>query len=152
MHSIASLDDLRTLCAASTTVSNYFPVDQDAIDTFAELTNDRQWIHVDPTRAAAESPYGCTIAHGFLILSMVSGAFAQCFSFPSRKFGLNYGFDRLRFTGPVPAGARVRSAFTLQQIDDIRPGEVRCHWKVEMQVEGSERPAMVAVWLVQMRF
>ncbi|MCY1237807.1 putative enoyl-CoA hydratase 1 [compost metagenome] len=152
MHSIASLDDLRALCAAPAAVSEYFPIGQGAIDTFAELTHDRQWIYVDPERAAADSPYGCTVAHAFLILSMVSAAFGQCFAFPGRKLALNYGFDRLRFTGPVPAGARVRGAFTLQQLDDVRPGEVRCHWKVEMQVEGSERPAMVATWLVQMRF
>ncbi len=152
MQTIASLEELRSAVGAPAAVSGYFTLDQRIIDTFADLTHDRQWIHVDPVRAAAESPYGCTIAHGLLTLSMVTAAFGQCYRFPNRKLSLNYGFDRVRFTGAVPAGSRLRGSFALQRVEDVRPGEVRCFWKVELQVEGADRPAMVATWLMQMRY
>lgn len=152
MQALSSVEAVKALRDAPAAVSDYIVLDQETIDTFARLTGDRQWIHVYPVRAAAESPFGCTIAHGLLTLSMVTTAFTQCFSFPGRKMSVNYGFDKVRFTGAVPAGARVRGVFVLQRVEDVRPGEIRCFWQVEMQVENSERPAMAATWLVQMRY
>lgn len=127
-------------------------VDQPMIDAFAELTGDRQWIHTDPVRAAAESPFGTTIAHGLLTLSLVTAWYQRCFAFPNRKMALNYGFDRLRFTSPVPCGSALVGRFELAQVDDLRPGEVRCRWQVTVQAQGAERPALVADWLMQMRY
>lgn len=80
-------------------------VDQSAIDTFGDVVHDRQWIHVDPVRAAAESPFGTTIAHGLLTLSLITGWYHQLFEFPGRKLALNYGFDKVRFPAPVPSGS-----------------------------------------------
>lgn len=127
-------------------------VDQTMIDTFADVTRDRQWIHTDPARAAAESPFKATIAHGLLTLSLVTGWYHRCFAFPNRKMALNYGFDKVRFTNPVPCGSNLVGSFQLAQVEDIRENEVRCHWKVSIQVEGAERPAMVADWLMQVRY
>lgn len=152
MHTLNSIDAVRARLHGPAAVSGYFTLDQATIDTFANVTGDRQWIHVDPARAAADSPYGCTIAHGLLTLSMVTVAYTQCFSLPGCKLLLNYGFDKIRFTGPVPAGARIRGSFHLAGLEDVRPGEVRGIWRVEIHVEGSECPAMVATWLLQMRY
>lgn len=152
MQQLSSIEAVRALLGAPAAVSSYFKLDQQRINIFAELTGDQQWIHVDPARAAVESPYGGTIAHGLLTLSMITTAITECFSFPGRKMALNYGFDKVRFTGTVPAGARVRGAFALERVDDVKPGEVRCFWRVEMQVESRDRPAMVATWIVQMRY
>lgn len=127
-------------------------IDQATIDGFAEITRDKQWIHTDPVRAAAESPFKTTIAHGLLTLSLVTGWYHRCFAFPNRKMALNYGFDKVRFTSPVPCGARLVGSFQLTQVEDIRENEVRCHWKVTIQAEGAERPAMVADWLMQVRY
>lgn len=127
-------------------------VDQATIDTFAEVTRDRQWIHTDPVRAAAESPFKTTIAHGLLTLSLVTGWYHRCFAFPNRKMALNYGFDKVRFTSPVPCGSRLVGSFELLRVEDLRDNEARCHWKVSVHVEGAERPAMVADWLMQLRY
>ena len=127
-------------------------VDQAMIDTFAGVTHDRQWIHVDPVRAAAESPFGGTIAHGLLTLSLITGWYHRCFAFPNRKMGLNYGFDKVRFTRPVPSGSRLVGSFQLARVEELRPGEARCAWTVTVQAEGAERPALVADWLMQVRY
>lgn len=152
-HPIAfSLPQLRAFVGQPAVHSPWLRVDQAMIDRFADVTLDRQWIHLDAERAARESPYGRTIAHGFLTLSLMSHLFAQAVTFLGRKTSVNYGFDRLRFTAPVAEGAEVRAAIVLAQVDDIGPDEVRCHWDVRIEVKGSERPAIVALWLVQMRF
>lgn len=127
-------------------------VDQAMIDTFAGVTDDQQWIHVDPERAALESPFKTTIAHGLLTLSLITGWYQRCFAFPNRKMALNYGFDKVRFTSPVPCGARLVGSFQLAKVEDIKPEEVRCCWTVTVQVEGAQRPAMVADWLMQVRY
>ena len=113
-------------------------VDQAMIDTFAGVTRDHQWIHTDPVRAAAESPFKTTIAHGLLTLSLITGWYQQCFVFTGRKLALNYGFDKLRFTNPVPCGSRLVGSFQLTQADLVRSDELRCHWKVMVQAEGHE--------------
>jgi acyl dehydratase len=127
-------------------------IDQATIDAFAEITHDRQWIHTDPVRAAAESPFKTTIAHGLLTQSLITGWYHRCFAFPNRKLALNYGFDKVRFTNPVPCGSRLVGGFQLAQVEDIRENEVRCHWKVTVQAVGAERPALVADWLMQLRY
>ncbi|MGH6626988.1 MAG: MaoC family dehydratase [Burkholderiaceae bacterium] len=127
-------------------------VDQDMIDVFAGVTQDRQWIHTDPVRAATESPFKTTIAHGLLTLSLITGWYHRCFAFPNRKMALNYGFDKVRFTGPVPSGSKLGGSFQLERVDDIKPDEVRCVWNVEVHIEGAERPVMVATWLMQIRY
>ena len=127
-------------------------VDQAMIDTFAGVTDDRQWIHVDAERAALESPFKTTIAHGLLTLSLITGWYHRCFAFPNRKMALNYGFDKVRFTNPVPCGSRLVGSFQLTRVEDVKPDEVRCFWTVKVQAEGAERPAMVADWLMQVRY
>jgi acyl dehydratase len=127
-------------------------VDQAMIDTFAGVTNDQQWIHVDPERAAVESPFKTTIAHGLLTLSLITGWYHRCFAFPNRKMALNYGFDKVRFTSPVPCGSRLVGSFQLAKVEDVKTDEVRCLWTVKVQAEGAERPAMVAEWLMQVRY
>jgi acyl dehydratase len=127
-------------------------IDQAMIDTFAGITHDRQWIHTDPQRAAVESPFKTTIAHGLLTLSLITGWYHRCFAFPNRKLALNYGFDKVRFTSPVPQGSHLVGSFQLDKVEDLREGEVRCYWTVKIQAEGAERPAVVASWLMQVRY
>ena len=119
------------------------------IDAFAAVTHDQQWIHVDPERAALESPFKTTIAHGLLTLSLVTGWYHRCFDFPNRKMALNYGFDKVRFTSPVPCGTRLVGQLRAGQGGGRQADEVRCYWNVKVQGEGAERPAMVAQWLMQ---
>lgn len=127
-------------------------IGQDLIDRFACVTRDRQWIHVDPERAAAESPYGGTIAHGFLLLSLLSCWQSSCIAFPGAAVVLNYGFDRVRFTAPVRSGARVAACFALDQVAEPRPGEARCAWAVTVRAEESPRPAVHADWRIVVRY
>ncbi|HUJ86251.1 MAG TPA: MaoC family dehydratase [Burkholderiales bacterium] len=123
-------------------VSPWLEITQERIDTFAKAIDDYQWIHVDRERAK-RSPYGTTIAHGFLTLSLVAHLSEMTFSFSDRKMGLNYGLNRVRFTAPVPSGSKVRARFTLAQYDKIEGG-VQVGWKVVMEREGGEKPVMVA--------
>ncbi|MCD0503026.1 MaoC family dehydratase [Bordetella petrii] len=127
-------------------------VDQRMIDAFADVAHDHQWIHVDPARAAGESPFGTTIAHGLLTLSLITGWYHQLFEFPGRKLALNYGFDKVRFTSAVPSGSALVGSFQLARVDDLRDNEARCAWNVDVRVQGAERPAMVAEWLMQLRY
>lgn len=135
-------------------VSPWRAVTQPMIDTFAEVIDDAQWIHVDVARARAESAYGGTIAHGFLTLALFTALLESCVATDGWRTGINYGFDRLRFTGPVPAGARVRGRFTLHAIDRLpakgaQTEGVQLHWDVIVEVEGAEQPAIVARWLTR---
>ncbi|MBY0411277.1 MAG: MaoC family dehydratase [Burkholderiaceae bacterium] len=127
-------------------------VDQDMINVFANITQDKQWIHKEPERAAIETPSKTTIAHGLLTLSLVTGWHHRCFAFPNRKLALNYGFDKIRFIAPVPSGSQLVGSFQLERVDDIKLDEVRCFCHVEMHIEGAQRPVMVATWLMQIRY
>ncbi len=127
-------------------------VDQETINAFAAVSQDSQWIHTDPQRAALESPFKTTIAHGLLTLSLLTGWYLRCFTFPNRKMALNYGFDKVRFTGVVPCDSRLIGSFQLERVEDIKADEVRCIWHVEVHIEGSERPVMVANWIMQVRY
>lgn len=133
-------------------VSDWFLIDQARIDRFADLTEDRQFIHVDPARAARDTPFGGTIAHGFLTLSMASHFLEQAVpEIGSTRESLNYGFEKLRFLSPVPAGARVRGRFSLQRVDARGPDARLITLSLTVETEGSERPALVADWLIMQR-
>ncbi|MCC6000645.1 MAG: MaoC family dehydratase [Pararhodobacter sp.] len=131
-------------------ISDWFRVDQQRIDRFADLTEDRQFIHIDPVRAA-ETPFGGTIAHGFLTLSMLSHFLEQAVpEMGNARESLNYGFEKLRFLSPVPAGARIRGRFTLLGTEERRPGMRLCRLGAEIEIEGGTRPALATEWLVML--
>lgn len=123
--------------------SDWVTVGQAEIDDFGRLTGDDQWIHVDPVRAAAEMPGGKTIAHGLLVLGLVPALQRQCYRIRNRGRGLNYGYDRVRFVAPVPEGARVRLAITLNSVERVANG-TRILTSQVIEMEGGERPALVA--------
>ncbi len=142
-----NLSDLRALVGQEIGVSNWHVVTQKQIDQFAEVSGDYQWIHVDQERAARESPYGTTIAHGFLTVSLLSQLINEAVVIEGDyKLRVNYGFNRLRFTGAVPSGARIRGRFALHAIKDVEGG-VEITWLSTVEVEGRDKPALVAEWL-----
>ncbi|MEM9028411.1 MAG: MaoC family dehydratase [Pseudomonadota bacterium] len=131
-------------------VSDWILVDQAKISAFAELTGDPQFIHVDPARARAETPFGGTIAHGFLLLSLVTQMRANAVPpIVGIAMGINYGFERVRFISPVPSGSRVRGRFTLAALEARGPNEVQLAWGVSVDVSGAHKPALVAEWLTR---
>jgi len=140
---IHGMEELRSLIGQEAGVSDWVPVTQEMINRFAELSGDDQWIHVDVERARKETPFGATIAHGFLTVSLLSQLSRQAVDVRGDfKMRINYGFNRLRFVSPVPAGSRVRARFTPQKVTD---NEVT--WLVTVEVEGQQKPALVAEWL-----
>ena len=143
---MASIRELASRVGQEVGVSPWVAVDQARIDTFAKAIDDFQWIHVDPERAKG-SPFGGTIAHGFLTLSLLSHLSERTFSFSDRRMGVNYGLNRVRFTSPVPAGARVRARFTLAKFEPIEGNGVQVTWNVTVEIEGKDKPALVAEWL-----
>ena len=128
-------------------LSDWYLVSQSLIDAFAEVTHDHQWIHCDPGRAKAESPLGGPIAHGFLTLSLLTHLKMQAVRIEGAfKMSVNYGFNRVRFPAPVPAGARIRLRSALQSVEDISRG-IQVTWAITIEVEGQSKPALVAEWL-----
>lgn len=133
--------------------SDWLTLDQAMIDAFADVTRDHQFIHVDAERARRETPFGGTIAHGFLTLSLLSGLAEQCFPRIEGSIEmLNYGLDRLRFLNPVPSGSRVRAHFTLKSCELKAEGRLLIRYAVQVEIEGQERPALVADWLALVLF
>jgi len=129
-------------------VSCWFEITQARIDTFAKVTEDTFFIHIDPQRAARETPYGGTIAHGFLTASLLSAmAYDAVPTIRGAARSVNYGFNRLRFVAPVPAGSRIRGRFTLTRADDSKPGEVTLDYAVTVEIDGAAKPALAADWL-----
>ena len=144
---LASLDDIRSRIGDEVGVSSWLKIDQARIDAFAEATEDRQFIHTDPA-AAAQTPLGGTIAHGFLSLSLLSRMAAEAMLVPDGiKMALNYGLDRVRFLSPVRAGNRVRGRFTLDSVEEKAPGQVLMRHLVTVEIEGEDKPALTALWL-----
>ncbi|MCB1426816.1 MAG: MaoC family dehydratase [Zhengella sp.] len=142
----ATLDDLRGAVGKEIGLSPWHEITQGMIDAFADVTKDHNFIHVDPERAA-QTPFGGTIAHGFLTLSMLSVfAYQALARLQGRKMGVNFGFEKVRFVNPVPAGKRIRARFTLDHLK-IRPsGYVEMTYGVTVEIEGVVKPALTAEW------
>lgn len=145
---IESIAKLRDHVGQEVAVSEGFEVSQERINQFAEATEDRQWIHVDPERAARESPFKQTIAHGFLTLSLLSELGKRAMSVGGVKLAINYGLNRVRFVSPVPAGSTIRARFKLAALEEISRG-VQATWDVIIEREGTDKPCCVAEWLVR---
>ncbi len=127
-------------------MSPWVEIGQERIDTFAKAIDDFQWIHVDRSRAQS-SPFGGTIAHGFLTLSLLSHLSERTFSFAERRMGVNYGLNRVRFTSPVRSGSRVRARFTLAKYEPIEGNGVQVTWNTVVEIEGADKPALIAEWI-----
>ena len=142
MKNYPQLADLQALVGQPLGTSDWITVDQPRIDAFADATLDHQWIHVDPERAA-QGPFGTTIAHGFLTLSLLPAFFASAFDIGDVRMGVNYGLNRVRFTAPVPVGSRLRASFRLLAYEPL-DGGAQLVTEVTVEREGAERPACVA--------
>ena len=139
--------DLRALVGRELGPSPSIVVDQARIDAFADVTEDPQFIHIDPERAA-QTPFGGTVAHGFLTLSLLSRMAADAMLRPEGvKMGVNYGFERVRFMAPVRSGKRVRGRFRLERFEEKRPGQWQFVHNVTVEIEGEDKPALVADWI-----
>lgn len=143
-----SLAELHAQVGGEPRYSRWFTIDQKRIDAFAEVTEDWQFIHCDPEKAAREAPFGGTIAHGFLSLSMLSAMVYDADpELEGVAMGINYGFNRIRFTHPVKAGQKVRAKFTTLKVDEKSPTNIVKTTKVEVEIDGEQRPALTAEWL-----
>ena len=142
MKHYARLEDLRSEIGHEIAVSDWITVDQARIDKFADATGDHQWIHVDPVRAAA-GPFGATVAHGFLTLSLLPEMSASAFTVRDTRMGVNYGLNRVRFPAPVPSGSRLRGRFKLLGYEPIEGG-AQVVVEVTMERQGSDKPVCVA--------
>ncbi len=139
---------LRNRVGQEIAVGNWFEISQDRISQFAEATGDHQWIHVDRARAAAESPFKTTIAHGFLTLSLMSTFIREAIQFTGLRMAINYGLNRVRFVSPVPSGSRVRARIAAAAFEEVSGG-YQVTWSVTVEREGSDRPCCVADWIVR---
>jgi acyl dehydratase len=148
MLTITGIDELKTKVGEELGVSEWREVTQADIDAFAEATGDHQWIHVDPERAA-QTPFGSTIAHGLYTLSLGPVLSEEAFSLEGIAFGLNYGYDRVRFPSPLPVDSRVRMRATLTSVDDV-PGGIQMKVTQTFEREGGEKPVCVAEQLVRL--
>jgi acyl dehydratase len=129
-------------------VSGWLLVAQDRIAAFADATDDHQWIHVDAERARTGTPFGATIAHGFLTLSLVSALVRDAVTVDGVRMALNYGLNRVRFVSPVPSGSRIRARVALAKIDDMADS-IQAIWNVTIERDGGDKPAVVAEWIVR---
>ena len=129
--------------------SSWIDVPQDIITQFADVTGDRQWLHVDVDRARSEGPYGTTIAHGFLTLSLMSRLIRDAIRFEGSRRAINYGLNRVRFPSPLPAGSKVRGRFTLVSVDEVAGGARQATWAAVVEREGAGKPCCAAEWLVR---
>ena len=146
MLKIATTAELEEWVGKELGVSDWIVVDQDRIDGFAEATEDRQWIHIDTERAKTDMPGGKTIAHGFLTLSLTAGL--MVFAVPGASRAINYGLNKVRFTNMVPAGSKVRLRQALISTEPVKGGGVRCVVGSTIEIEGTDRPAMVGEALI----
>lgn len=143
--STLSMQDLAGRVGEEVGVSPWLEVTQERIDLFARAIDDPQWIHVDPERARS-SPFGGTIAHGFLTLSLLTRLVETTFSFSDRKMGVNYGLNKVRFTAPLRSGSRIRARFVLAAFEPIAGGS-QVTWNVTVECEGADKPVMIAEWI-----
>jgi acyl dehydratase len=148
-----SLGDVPGLVGQELGTSEWISVDQTMIDLFADATQDHQFIHVDPARAEAESPFGGTIAHGFLTLSLLSTMnFKTVPKIREQTMGINYGFDRVRFMSPVRSGSRVRGHFTLAECRFRGAGMLMTTYDISIEIENEKKPALTACWITIVQF
>jgi acyl dehydratase len=147
MKSFETLAELQALVGQALGHSDWITVDQSRIDRFADATGDHQWIHVDPQRAAA-GPFGATVAHGFLTLSLLPEMAASAFQITGSRMGVNYGLNRVRFPAPVPSGSKLRGHFKLLSFEPI-DGGAQLVMEVTMEREGSAKPVCVAESVVR---
>ena len=143
-----SLAAYQNLVGRQIGLSSWHLVDQSRINIYADVIDDHQFIHVDPERARRETPFGTTIAHGFLIMSLLSiMSYEVMPAIEGTTMGVNYGFDKLRFVSPVRAGSRVRGLFTLTEAKLRKPKELQSRTNVTVEIEGEDKPALVADWI-----
>ena len=146
---VADLDALKNFVGREIGVSDWLEVTQGRIQQFAEATEDRQWIHLDAERAKRESPYGTTISHGFLTLSLISYLMKQAVQIQGGlRMAVNYGLNRVRFPAPVPAGSRIRGRFALAELKELPKG-IEAVFSVTVESEGKEKPCCAAEWIVR---
>ena len=142
------LAHLGDLAGREVGVSDWLVVAQDRIDAFADATGDHQWIHVDAERARTSTPFGATIAHGFLTLSLLSALMRDAVTVSGARMTLNYGLNRVRFVSPVPSGSRIRARVALAKIDHMADS-IQAVWNVTIERDGGDKPAVVAEWIVR---
>ena len=148
MRVIASIEELKSLIGQEVAITDWFAITQERVNLFADATGDHQWIHLDAERCRRESPFGGTIAHGFLTLSLLPMMLESALSMPSAKMGVNYGLNKVRFPAPVPVGSRVRGRMALLEVEDIGDG-TQIVFKVTMEREGGDKPVCVAESIVR---
>lgn len=141
-----ALDALPAMVGSEVAASDWFAVGQDRIATFAEATDDRQWIHLDPERCRRESPFGQPVAHGFLTLSLLPAMLGSALEIAGMRMGVNYGLNKVRFPSPLPAGSRVRSRWMLAGAEQVAGGW-QFTWDVTIEAEGAAKPVCVAEFL-----
>jgi len=146
--STLTIDELRQRVGQEIGVSEPFQITQERVNLFADATEDHQWIHVDPAKAE-DGPFGGTIAHGFLTLSLLSHLLAQVYRIEGTKMGINYGLNKVRFTAPVPVGSKIRGVVDIGDVEDAKGGAVQVTTRITVEIEGSERPALVAEWITR---
>ena len=146
-----SLDDVRSHVGQEVFLTEWVLITQERINQFAQATGDFQWIHVDPERAAKSSPFGTTIAHGFLTLSLLGKFYEDHLSLPFCEMGINYGLNKVRFTQPVRVNSQVRGRFVLSKLEDISGG-IQLTFNVLIEIEGLDKPACVAESVVRQYF
>ncbi len=149
---LESLHSLKAYAGREIATTGWLAMTQERIDRFAEATGDRQWIHVDPERAQRESPYGATIAHGFLTLSLMSHFMREAIQLPNEvRRTINYGLNRVRFPAPVRAGQKIRARIRLQSCREM-PDSVEAVFDIAIEVEGAEKPCCAAEWILRYFF
>ena len=145
-----SIPDLKTHIGKELAVTDWLPITQDHVQQFADATGDPQWIHLDQARAAKESPYGGTIAHGFLTLSLLSQFMKQALEIQGLRMAINYGLNRVRFPAAVKVGTNIRARFTLLSVKDLDAGSVEVVYQATVQTsDGAEKPCCIAEWIVR---
>ena len=152
MRVIASIAEAVDAVGKELGVSRWITVDQDRVNAFADTTGDHQWIHVDAERAATQSPYGTTIAHGFLTLSLIPGLSKDNYRVDNAKMGINYGLNKVRFLAPVPVGGRVRLRSDLVEARRVNDTTVDLTVRQTVELAGSDKPAAVAEVIARMVF
>ncbi|MFM6985176.1 MAG: MaoC family dehydratase [Hydrogenophaga sp.] len=148
MKTFETWDELSACVGQVVAVSDWISITQDQVNRFADATGDHQWIHVDPEKAR-HGPFGATVAHGFLTLSLLPRFFESSFTVRGSRLGVNYGLNKVRFTAPVPVGSRLRAHMTLLSVEPV-PGEgLQMVWQVQIEREGSDKPVCVAESLIR---